>query len=110
MDQTAIAKLPKWAQQAIQAMNRRIEQLELELAAMANRAPAKGASGKVMVGFYDHRFPVHDLAGVTFCLKDGAQITVRMSESGEFIDVNAAAHQIAILPRAANCAWIAAKR
>ena len=104
-----VTKLPKWAQQKIDLLERRITELMLARDAALN-AVAGGQKTRVYVNGHTIRPNMYlpENHTITFVLDNKEEVSVNLI--GDRIDVRTNWHRMEILPSAANHAEILSRR
>jgi hypothetical protein len=98
------SKLPKWARDELTQLRGRVSYLEELVRISRGEAQNSGATGKVIVEGWDGSFPLYDRTVIRFMVGEN-KISVMLRENGTLLDINALHGTLAILPRAANCAY-----
>jgi hypothetical protein len=99
-------KLPAWVRSTIFELRQKISERAATIAMARSEAQENGCTGKVIADslISSKGFPLHDRARVRFIVPHG-YVDVMLRENGSLLDINSS-HQMYVLPRASNSAYI----
>lgn len=99
-------KLPAWVRSTLLELRQKVSEQAATIAMARSEAQESGCTGKVIADslINSKGFPLHDRARVRFIVPHG-YVDVMLRDNGSLFDVNSS-HQMLIMPRASNSAYI----